>query len=308
MRHYRFVDYATQGYTTLVALIIAVFHQRLESYWPWLLGAHLASLGLVHWLLAAHARRPEHPVLSFLRHLYPILLYTGFYRETGWLHHIFFADFLDPMVIRWEQAIFGTQPSLDFMERFPQRAVSEVFYAAYFSYYVMIAGVGIALYLRSRKAIFHYVSVTSFVFYCCYLTYIFLPVMGPRAFYRGIENYQLPEELMPDVLPATPSAVSAGFFYNLMHWIYERFESSGAAFPSSHVAIALVTLYFSWKYLPRIRYGHAVMVLLLCASTVYGRYHYVVDVLAGALTTAALLPLGNWLYHRTADPRDAADG
>jgi membrane-associated phospholipid phosphatase len=81
-----------------------------------------------------------------------------------------------------------------------------------------------------------------------------------------------------------------------MGWIYEHFETPGAAFPSSHVAVALCTLYFSFRYLRAIRWVHLVMALLLCASTVYGRYHYVVDVVAGALTALALVPLANRLY------------
>jgi membrane-associated phospholipid phosphatase len=77
------------------------------------------------------------------------------------------------------------------------------------------------------------------------------------------------------------------------------------------VAIALGTLYFSYKYLPRIRHVHTVMTVLLCLSTVYCRYHYAVDVLAGIATAAVLLPLGNWLYWRfeeqtVAPPESAA--
>jgi membrane-associated phospholipid phosphatase len=62
------------------------------------------------------------------------------------------------------------------------------------------------------------------------------------------------------------------------------------------VAIALVTVYFSFRYLRKIRWLHLVFAVLLCLSTVYCRYHYAVDVFAGALTAAVLLPLGNWLY------------
>jgi membrane-associated phospholipid phosphatase len=80
--------------------------------------------------------------------------------------------------------------------------------------------------------------------------------------------------------------------------IYEHFESPGAAFPSSHVAIALVTVYFSFRYLRAIRWAHLIVAILLCVSTVYCRYHYAVDVPAGVLMTALFLPLGNWLYAR----------
>ena len=84
-----------------------------------------------------------------------------------------------------------------------------------------------------------------------------------------------------------------------MEWIYRVFEAPGAAFPSSHVAVAACTVFFSFRYLRPIRYFHLALVFLLCLGVVYGRYHYVVDVLGGLFVTATLLPLGNWLYSKT---------
>jgi membrane-associated phospholipid phosphatase len=81
-----------------------------------------------------------------------------------------------------------------------------------------------------------------------------------------------------------------------MHWIYRVFESPGAAFPSSHVAVTLTTVFFSFRYLRPIRWLHLCMAVLLCLSTIYCRYHYAVDVLAGALAAALLLPVGHRLY------------
>jgi membrane-associated phospholipid phosphatase len=174
--------------------------------------------------------------------------------------------------------------------------VSEVFYAAYFSYYLMITGVGVALFVSRRSAFYHYMSVVSFVCYVCYVIYTFVPVMGPRVFYRPLSAPWLPVDILPAAVPAFPTAVQAGPFYQLMAWIYRTFETPGAAFPSSHVAVAIVTAYFSCRYLPRIRRVHLVLVLLLCLSTIYCRYHYVVDCLAGTLLAWALIPLGNALY------------
>ena len=87
-----------------------------------------------------------------------------------------------------------------------------------------------------------------------------------------------------------------------MALIYDVFEAPGAAFPSSHVAASICTVWFSFRYRPRIRHVHLVTVVLLCLSTVYCRYHYVIDVLAGLLTVAVLVPLGNWLFNRYHEP------
>ncbi len=299
MKNYTFVDYATQGYMALVGLLILCFHNDTVPNWPVLLGAHAAGLVLVHLLIQAQARKKSARLLDFLRHFYPVLLYTAFFIETGSLNRMFFREYLDPMVAQWEQQLFGCQPSVLFMQKLPWLAVSELFYAAYFSYYIMIVGVGIALFLRSRQQFFHYVSVVSFLFYVCYLIYIVLPVIGSRAFFREVHGYVLPAAIQQlAVTDAYPDAVQAGVFFHIMRWVYRVFEAPGAALPSSHVAVALCTVYFSFRYLRRIRYLHLAVALLLCVATVYCRYHYVVDVLAGLVAAAVLIPTGNWLYFR----------
>jgi len=304
---YTFVDYATQGYLLLTALLMLVFHNERTPNWVLILTLHSLALPLVHLLIHQYRRRGG-AVLGFLRHFYPVLLYTGFYRETGELNRMFFSGYLDGFFIGVEQKLFGTQPCLAWMEQMPQLVISEIFYIAYFSYYIMIVGVGITLFLRDREQFFHYVSVVSFVFYCCYLTYIVVPVIGPRVFYMDPVQLGLSTEAWPVFIPPFPDSVQAGLFYRLLQIIYHNFETIGAAFPSSHVAVALCTAYFSWRYLPKIRYLHLVMAILLCLSTVYCRYHYVVDVVAGVVTAAILVPVGNYLYGRfIARDREGSD-
>jgi membrane-associated phospholipid phosphatase len=299
VKNYTFVDYATQAYIALVGLLILFFHNDTVPNWPRLLGAHAIGLVLVHLLIQVYARHKSVRLLDFLRHFYPVLLYTAFFVETGSLNRMFFKDYLDPVVAVWEQRLFGCQPSVLFMEKLPWLAVSELFYICYFSYYIMIGGMGIALFLRSRQQFFHYVSVVSFLFYVCYLIYIALPVIGSRAFFRQVDGYALPEATQQlAVTDLYPKSVQAGVFFHIMKWVYRVFESPGAAFPSSHVAVALCTVFFSFRYLRRIRYFHLAVAILLCLATVYCRYHYVVDVLAGLVTAAVLIPLGNWLYFK----------
>jgi len=298
VRHYTFVDYATQTYVVLVAVLILILHDETVPYWAWLIGAHASCLILVHVLIRLHCRGHPSNLLDILRHFYPLLLYLFFFAETGWLNRMIFKEYMDPIAIHWDQALFGYQPSIVLMQKFPYPTLSELFYAAYFSYYLMIAGVGLALFLRNRGQFFHYVSVVSFVFYICYIIYIILPIIGPRVFLEPVGGYILPEAsrlLAPNAF--YPDTVQRGIFFKLMAFIYRVFEAPGSAIPSSHVAIAVCTLVFSFFYLRRIRYLHLAMVILLCLATIYCRYHYVVDVMAGLTAAAILVPLGNRLYH-----------
>ncbi len=298
-KSYTFVDYASQIYSALVGLAIVLFHNGTVPHWRWLVMAHGTGVLAVDWMVRKHGAGRAGKLLGFLRHFYPVLFYIWFFGETGWLNRMFFNTYLDAVVIGWEQALFGCQPSILWMEKLPYLAVSELLYASYFSYYLMIGGVGLALYLRDRQQFFHYVSVMSFVFYICYAIYIVVPVIGPPVFFQKAFGFSLPTELQQLAAQASfPEIIKRGVFFRLMGWIYKVFEAPGAAIPSSHVAIALCTVSFSFRYLRRIRYLHLVVAILLCLATVYCRYHYLTDVLAGMATAAVLVPLGNWLYFK----------
>jgi membrane-associated phospholipid phosphatase len=299
LQHYTFVDYATQIYSLVVAVLILCFHNSTVRIWPWLLAGHAAGLILIHSLIQGAAARPGNRLLAFLRLFYPVLFFTPFFCETGQINRMFFSGFLDEWTIRADQALLGFQPGVDLMVKMPWLPLSELLYFSYFCYYLMVLGVGLALFLKSRREFVHYVSVVSFLFYICYLLYILLPIVGPQVLLGEIPEFVIPPDLQHLAnLHAYPEAVQAGPFSHLMAWIYRTFEAPGAAWPSSHVAVALCTVCFSWRYLRPIRYLHLAMALLLCFSTLYCHYHYGVDVLGGLLTALILVPLGNRLYVR----------
>jgi membrane-associated phospholipid phosphatase len=296
-RDYRFVDYATQTYLLLVGVLILIFHDGRVPHFQLFLLAHGVGILVLHGVVAGSARWPENRFFSFFRHFYPLLLYAFLYRESEQLNFLFVDKYLDPAFIALEEGIFGFQPAVVFMRAFPHALVSEFFYMSYFSYYVIIPGVGLALYFRKREEFWHYLAVLSFVFYVCFLAFIFLPVAGPPAFYMEIPRY-LDQQQLPCYPLEFPPSVTSGPFFHLMGILYSTFEAGGGAFPSSHIAAAICFLFFSWRYLPRVRSLILAATVALSFATVYCRYHYAVDVFAGAATAGVLVPLGEWLYRR----------
>ena len=308
MRHLELIDRVTQGYLLCVAGLMFVFHGDRFPGWPWLIAGHVLAVVAISLLVGAYRRKAANPLLVALRHFYPLLLYTAFYCETGWLNQLVFVGYWDPFFYRWEGALFGTQPSLVWMVRAPNPVLSEVLHAAYFSYYLMIPGVALALFLKDRSQYWHYVTVLSVLMYTCYLIYILVPVIGPRIFGDSVYAPYWPAASASERAWIQGARFYPGPFHALLEFIYRVFEKPGAAFPSSHVAAAVVTAYFSWIYLPRIRLWHAGAVLLLSIATIYCRFHYAVDVLAAIVTAAILIPSANWLYHRWTGQEKAPTG
>lgn len=294
---YRLIDFMTQAYAALVGLLILLFHGDAFPQWHARVVIQAAILVAVHVLIRCELRSGSRFV-RMLRAFYPMILFTFFYTETHVLDDLFVPGPLDGYFIDMEQRIFGAQLSRTFMAGMPWPWLSELFYMFYFSYYLMVLVVGLAIYFRRSEHFFSYITVVGFVFYVCYLTYAFLPVMGPHGTEAGVIFHG---ELASVGPRATPAVLTGGPFYRLMAFIYELAEPEigGAAFPSSHVAVALTTLWFTWTHFRHWGYVHLVATVGLCLATVYCGYHYAVDVVAGILTGAVLAPLGLWLYRRS---------
>ena len=83
-----------------------------------------------------------------------------------------------------------------------------------------------------------------------------------------------------------------------MSFIYDWFEGAGGAFPSSHVVVACLVLRESFRQRLKLRWVLSLVVPLLCLGTVYGRYHYASDVVAGLLIFWPLVRLSEFLQDR----------
>jgi membrane-associated phospholipid phosphatase len=78
-------------------------------------------------------------------------------------------------------------------------------------------------------------------------------------------------------------------------------SNSVDAFPSVHLAATLYLLLFDWQHARRRFWWVLLPCLLLWFSTLYLRFHYFVDLLAGAATALA----GWWMAERYAAATDA---
>jgi membrane-associated phospholipid phosphatase len=264
-------DRATLLYNVLVAGLILLFHASIPQWPTWLL-ASLVMIAVVFFMARVVGRFVSTPA-QLLRAAYPMLLFFLAYEQTGHINRGLFPGLLDPFFQEAEETVFGAQPAVLLAQVFPQCWFAEYMQFAYFSYYLLFLGLGVFLFLRrERRAFNDYLFALCGTMYACYVIFILLPV-------QGAAHYGLP----------TPDG--GGPFSAIMGVIYTHCEIEGAAFPSSHVAIASVALYYTWRYARRAIWIVGPLVISLMLATVYCRYHYAIDVLAGIATAAALIPL-----------------
>jgi membrane-associated phospholipid phosphatase len=230
---------------------------------------------LIALLAAVSVVAITHPALRRLRDLLPLLLGPFLYVELRWLIPGMGRPHYDALVIAWERSMFGGMPSSTWAPAMPWLALSELLHAAYASYYAIVLVPPIVLYLRGKRPAFAATMLALTIVYgACFTTYLFFPVDGPRYL----------------VGPAdAPVGPVRAFVLHLL----EAGSSRGTAFPSSHVAAAVVASLCAVAFQRRIGIVAALLTVGLALGTVYGGFHYAVDALVGAVLGVAC-----WLVSR----------
>lgn len=276
------LDLVFQAYVGLSGLLILLFGWRLSAkLWVGLTLGHVALL-MVSLLWAGQPLR-DRSLAGFLRDVYPYLFVVFLYWELRYLARLFSDGYQDAHILRWEEALFGEQLAITFSAHLPYVWLSELMHFFYALYWVLLPVAAVLLYLRGRTLGLRELAYVELVVFCsCYVVFIFFPVAGP--------HYQF---------PVIGGKLAGGALYQLVHWVLEDGGSKGAAFPSSHVAVAVTILLVAWRH---DRVVWAVMlpfVVGLTIGTVYGRFHYGIDALSGVLAALLLVPaargLRSWL-------------
>ena len=72
-------------------------------------------------------------------------------------------------------------------------------------------------------------------------------------------------------------------------------------FPSGHTEIPLITLWLAYRFKRRLFWVYLPIVMGLVCSTVYLRYHYVIDVIAGMALAGIVILLARRVERRGKD-------
>jgi membrane-associated phospholipid phosphatase len=225
------------------------------------------------------AMHPGARALRIVHDFYPVPTILLIFKEVHLLIQSLGRGDIDQALIAIDRAMFGTDPTV-WIGRFATPVVTEILQLAYMSYYFLMLLVCIELYRRTDGGPFALlVFAMLYGFLLSYIGYMLFPAVGPRF---TLHDFHAINDELPGLWLTAPlrDVINAG------ESIPKGASNALAmaqrdAFPSGHTQMALMSIYYAWMY--KIRSRHAVTVIgtLLIISTVYLRYHYVVDLLGG---------------------------
>ena len=244
------------------------------------LAALSAGVLVVAWLARDEDRL--RPPLSVAVNFYPAALQPLLFNVLGPLIEALRGGPRDNLLIAADRALFGVDVTV-WMERFVTPLANDYFALAYTTYYVFALTLGGLLWTfrRAQGRRFFFTIVL-----CCHVSfagYFVIPGLGPRATLADRQTVSVHDTPISKAIDDT----------------LNRLENTKYdVFPSGHTMIAVATLLVAWKRFRKAFWFFLPVGSSLVISTVYCRYHYVIDLIAGIVLAAIVVPLGDRLYDR----------
>ncbi len=183
-------------------------------------------------------------------------------------------------MIQIDQMLFGMQPSVA-IQSLQNPFVTEYLQAIYMFYFPNMLLVGLAMiYLRKYQLFYEYVTVLNLSFLITHLLYVCVPLQSPFL----IAEQGLYSEFIHYETPLQGLWFTEAFRQSLLNATTMRFD----CFPSGHTMHSLVAMFFALRVRRDIGWVVSVFVACIVFSTVYLRYHYLVDVVLGIGIALAL--------------------
>ncbi len=205
---------------------------------------------------------------SIAQSSFVLLFFAYFFGLSSKFQLLLHNDWLDAKLISLDNSIFGMELSLK-LQDYVTPYLTEAMMFAYVFYLPLLVITAIVVYKSGdQKALAEYLFVLSLSYIFCYIGFILFPVASQMYFMP--DKYSVPLE--------------GGLFTYLSDLMRSNLHFRGGSLPSPHCAAATVILWACYKYNKNIFFVILPSIILLYISTIYGRFHYLMDSVIGILT------------------------
>ncbi|HON77770.1 MAG TPA: phosphatase PAP2 family protein [Spirochaetota bacterium] len=226
---------------------------------------------------------------AVFRDWYVMIILIMIYMEHQFLVPLVNPHDIDNTLIILDRAMFAGHDPTVLLERITVPVLTEFLQIVYASFYFLPFVLCLLVYRRGRRSDYHITASTIMLgFYLSYAGYYLCPAIGPQYTLDHLQGLPLSGLLTFECIR------------NLLGTL------GGVArdcFPSGHTLVSVLTMLLAFRFHRSFAKIAVPWSALLVFATVYLRYHYVADVLAGlaiALVTWKAGPaLASWyLYTR----------
>ncbi|HUI74790.1 MAG TPA: phosphatase PAP2 family protein [Candidatus Acidoferrum sp.] len=279
------------GYLAFSSALVAAFAENLAHPLR-LIAAQAFVAGIILMLCRIGARSEERARAAgrglaarfwrFWRHWYPHIFFLFCFEELAYLVHLVNHGWEDTKLIAFDHWMFGVHPSV-WLEQFATPLRNDFMQLAYLTYFVYLLVIGGILYFRKEwQAYWSVMTYSAIAYVIGYFIAMMFPIQSPwfamAGWWRG--------------------PLQGGPFTATINFIEHYGRVRGAAFPSEHVAGSLAALWGAWRHRRWLFWVMLPLVAAMCASTIWGRYHYVADIFGGIATGTIGYFLGKWVMRR----------
>ncbi len=258
-------DWLVIGYSLIMVIAIALLGHPLETYIQSIL--FYSAMAVIAAMVVRYVDETRGRLAAFIRIMYPAVMFTFFYTQTGDLISLLFGEFFDWQVVTFESMLFGVNPTLYIDSHLLNVWTTEILSFCYFSYYLMLPGFLFPAFIKKDYEVLkRFLAVTCLTFFLSYMLFSMYPVEGPRWHFAADYVNQ----------------IDGPVFRQWVNYVIDNGAVHGGAMPSSHTGVALVIMLFCFRHYRTFGWILLPVVIGLAIGTVWGRFHYVSDVIVGA--------------------------
>lgn len=273
----RAADQVTIVYQCIILLLI-IFHFSSIDKGIILSIYHIIIISFLIWLPNA----PQNKVTIWLKNWNPIIIIPTNFTELHYLVHNVSPMDYDKALIQLDYSIFGVHPTV-WMERLANPIVTEYLQIIYTTFYFLPIILAFILFHRKAYDDFDFFTfIMVFGFYLSYLGYFIVPAIGPRFTLDHLQTFPVSGLWATDAIRQTLDKL-------------ENIQRD--AFPSGHTEMTVLAMIYAFKYSRKYFYVLLIIGTSLIFSTVYLRYHYVVDVIAGIALAVGVVFTSKAVYN-----------
>jgi len=266
------------GMLLIYTILCFIFWSQLETPSLNLLSYVVISTAVIVFALVS-SKFKGGKVFTLVRRLYIIPIVFFIYSNIHLFIPLVNPQDYDNMLIAWDMSIFGVNPT-EWMAQIAHPILTEYLQFTYMMFYVLPFILGVEFTLRdSDDRFFEFARIVIFGFFFSYILYFFMPAIGPRF---TVHDFSMLNTELPGLL-------LTNFFRDLVNagggvmpdTINPAEIVNRDCTPSGHTMMTFITILIAFKFKSKYKWIVAIIGFSLIFSTVYLRYHYVVDVIAG---------------------------